>query len=169
VTSAWARRRDRHGDAKRQAFLLQHGFRHDGESASFLYLRLIAEAPPAATVPGFEIRALAGPGEAATRAAAQREVWNLRPLGAIDGGDHVRLAAWPDYRPDLDVVAVDSSVYVAAFATGWADAVTASATSGPSASVPTFGVVDWPGRDGRVSAAHGDTCDQDGRALDWRS
>lgn len=132
--SAWAWQ----GDTERRALLGEHGFRHDGESASLVYLRSLATPPPVADVPGFEVRAMSGPGEPEARAAAQREVWNARPVGAIDGHDYERLMASPGYQQDLDLMVVDSSSRVLAFAHGWVDAVNHIGYLGPVGALPGF-------------------------------
>lgn len=133
--SAWAWQ----GDTERRAFLAAHGFRHDGESVSLVYARSLAAPPPAVAVaPGFEIRAVAGPGEAATRAAAQREAWSSRPVGLVDGRDYERLMASPGYRRDLDVMVVDPSGRALAFAQGWLDAANHSGYLGPVGVSPDF-------------------------------
>ncbi len=112
----------RQDDARRIAFLEQHGFRYSGKFAEVNMLRSLDEPiPETAVPPGFQVRALAEAGETSNRAAAHREVWLPWTDGNVSDDDYVRLMRLPGYHRDLDVVAVALDGVIAAFMNGWID------------------------------------------------
>ena len=112
----------RQDDAKRIAFLEQHGFRYSGEFAEVNMLRSLDEPIPETVVPpGCQVRALAEEGEISARAAAHREVWLPWTDGNVSDEDYVRFMRLPGYHRDLDVVGVAPDGVIAAFVNGWID------------------------------------------------
>ena len=96
----------RQDDAKRIAFLEQHGFRYSGEFAEVNMLRSLDEPIPESALPaGCQVRAVAEAGEISNRAAAQREVWQPWTVGNVSDDDYARFMRLPGYHRDLDVVA----------------------------------------------------------------
>ncbi|MBN2305821.1 MAG: hypothetical protein JXQ72_15165, partial [Anaerolineae bacterium] len=75
----------RQDNARRIAFLEQHGFRYSGEFAEVNMLRSLDEPIPESPVlpAGYQIRAVAETGEISRRAAAQREVWHPWTVGDV--------------------------------------------------------------------------------------
>ena len=95
----------RQDNAKRIAFLEQHGFRYSGEFAEVNMLRSLDEPIPASALPaGCQVRAMAEAGEISNRAAAQREVWQPWTVGNVSDDDYARFMQLPGYHRDLDVV-----------------------------------------------------------------
>jgi ribosomal protein S18 acetylase RimI-like enzyme len=114
----------RQDDAKRIAFLEQHGFRYSGEFAEVNMLRGLDEPIPETVVPpGYQVRALSEAGDTSNRAAAHREVWLPWTDGNVSDDDYVRFMRLPGYHRDLDVVAVTPDGVIAAFMNGWIDPV----------------------------------------------
>jgi mycothiol synthase len=112
----------RQDDAKRIAFLEQHGFRYSGEFAEVNMIRLLDEPIPETVIPpGCQVRSLAEAGEISNRASAHREVWLPWTDGNISDEDYVRFMQLPGYHRDLDVVAVAPDGVIAAFVNGWID------------------------------------------------
>jgi GNAT superfamily N-acetyltransferase len=69
----------RQGDARRIAFLEEHGFRR-GQHVELSLLRSLAERIPTLEPPiGYEIRPVAGPDEAPERADVENDVWQSTP------------------------------------------------------------------------------------------
>ena len=139
----------RQDDAKRIAFLEQHGFRYSGEFAEVNMLRSLAEPIPDAALPaGCQVRAvLADAGEIANRAAAQREVWQPWTVGNVSDDDYATLMRLPGYHRELDVVAVApdgvtqhlwSWAGVAAYVNGWLDPVNRIGDFGPVGALPAY-------------------------------
>jgi mycothiol synthase len=112
----------RQDDAKRIAFLEQHGFRYSGEFAEVNMLRGLDEPIPEPSIPpGYQVRALAEAGETSNRAAAHREVWLPWTDGNVSDDDYAHFMRLPGYHRDLDVVAVTPDGVIAAFMNGWID------------------------------------------------
>jgi ribosomal protein S18 acetylase RimI-like enzyme len=112
----------RQDDAKRIAFLEQHGFCYSGEFAEVNMIRLLDEPIPETVIPpGCQVRALAEAGDTSNRASAHREVWLPWTDGNISDDDYVRFMQLPGYHRDLDVVAVAPDGVIAAFVNGWID------------------------------------------------
>jgi ribosomal protein S18 acetylase RimI-like enzyme len=112
----------RQDDAKRIAFLEQHGFCYSGEFAEVNMIRLLDEPIPETVIPpGCQVRSLAEAGEISNRASAHREVWLPWTDGNISDEDYVRFMQLPGYHRDLDVVAVAPDGVIAAFVNGWID------------------------------------------------
>jgi ribosomal protein S18 acetylase RimI-like enzyme len=128
----------RQDDESRREFLERHGFRPRGY-VEVNMMRSLAEpiaapAPPA----GWQIRAVAGPGEASIRAAAQRAVWQPWTVGDVSGGDYARLMRLPGYERELDVVAVSPDGEIAAYVNGWADPLNRIGDFGPVGTLPAY-------------------------------
>jgi ribosomal protein S18 acetylase RimI-like enzyme len=132
----------RQDNAKRIAFLEQHGF-HRGEYVEVNMLRSLGEAlppealpreatPPLALPGGFRVRSLAGDAsEVADRAAAHREVWRPWTVGEVTDEQYARFMRMPGYDRDLDVVAVAPDGTIAAYVNGWLDPVNKIGDLGP--------------------------------------
>jgi ribosomal protein S18 acetylase RimI-like enzyme len=121
----------RQDNAKRIAFLEQHGFRR-GEYAEVNMLRSLDEPIPESTLPtGCQVRAVADAGEISNRAAAQREVWHPWTVGNVSDDDYARFMRLPGYYRDLDVVAVAPDGVIAAYVNGWIDPVNRIGDFGP--------------------------------------
>jgi mycothiol synthase len=129
----------RQDNGKRRAFLRRHGFRYSGEFAEVNMLRA-AEAPVPEPVlpPGFQIRAVAGIGEASKRAAAHREVWRPWSDGDVSDEQYALFMRLPAYRRDLDVVAVAPDGGIAAFVNCWIDPVNRTGELGSVGTVPAY-------------------------------
>jgi ribosomal protein S18 acetylase RimI-like enzyme len=114
----------RQDDAKRVAFLEQHGFRYRGEFAEVNMLRSLAEPIPETVVPpGCQVRALAEAGDTSSRAEGEREVWLPWTDGNVSDDDYARLMRLPGYHRELDLVAVAPDGIIAAFVNCWIDPV----------------------------------------------
>ena len=124
--------------AKRIAFLEQLGFRR-GSYAEINFLRSLDERVAECAVPGgFQVRAMASPGEAADRAAAQRDVWQPWTVGNVTGGDYARLMRLPGYDRHLDVVVVAPDGVIAAYVNGWMDPLNRIGDFGPVGCRPAY-------------------------------
>jgi mycothiol synthase len=128
----------RQDDARRIAFLEQHGFRYSGEFAEVNMLRSLDEPIPESTLPsGCQVRAVRV-GEISNRAAAQREVWHPWTVGEVSDKDYARLMQLPGYHRDLDVVAVTPEGIIAAYVNGWIDPVNRIGDFGPVGALPAY-------------------------------
>ena len=128
----------RQDDARRIAFLEQHGFRYSGEFTEVNMLRSLDEPIPESTVPiGCQVRAVQV-GEISKRAAAQREVWHPWTVGNVSDTDYERLMQLPGYHRDLDVVTVTPDGVIAAYANGWIDPVNRIGDFGPVGALPAY-------------------------------
>jgi mycothiol synthase len=122
----------RQDNAKRIAFLEQHGFRYSGEFAEVNMLRSLDEPIPESVLPaGCQVRAVAEAGEISNRAAAQREVWHPWTVGNVSDDDYAYFMRLPGYNRDLDVVAVTPDGVIAAYVNGWIDPVNRIGDFGP--------------------------------------
>ena len=129
----------RQDDAKRIAFLEQHGFRYSGEFAEVNMLRSLDEPIPETVLPpGCQVRALAEAGEFSNRATAQREVWQPWTVGNVSDEDYARLMRLPGYHRDLDVVAVAPDGVIAAYVNGWIDPLNRIGDFGPVGARPAY-------------------------------
>ena len=132
VAGAWQ------NDAKRRAFLEEHGFRR-GEHVEVHLLRpLDGPIPSSPPPPGCRVRAVARAGETADRAAAQREAWQPWPVGRISDDDYAYLMRLPGYRRDLDLVAVTPDGVIAAYVNGWIDPHNRIGALGPVGTRPAY-------------------------------
>ena len=129
----------RQDDAKRIAFLGQHGFRYSGEFAEVNMLRALAEPIPETVVPPCcQVRALAEAGDTSNRAGAEREVWLPWTVGNVSDDDYARLMRLPGYDRELDVVAVAPDGVIAAYVNCWIDPVNRIGDFGPVGARPTY-------------------------------
>jgi mycothiol synthase len=130
----------RQDDAKRIAFLEQHGFRYSGKFAEVNMLRSLDEPIPESALPtGCQVRAVVDEvGEISNRAAAHREVWLPWTVGYVSDDDYARFMRLPGYHRDLDVVAVASDGVIAAFVNGWIDPVNRIGDFGPVGARPAY-------------------------------
>jgi ribosomal protein S18 acetylase RimI-like enzyme len=128
----------RQDNAKRIAFLEQHGFRQGGEFSEVNMLcsldRPVAEA---VLPPGCQVRAV-GVGEIPNRAAAQREVWYPWSVGNVSDEDYAAFMQLPGYDRELDVVAVAPDGVIAAYVNGWIDTVNQIGDFGPLGARPAY-------------------------------
>lgn len=121
----------RQDDARRIAFLEEHGFRR-GEHVEISLLRSLADPIPEPTsLDGYEIRPVIGPEEAAERADVENEVWQSSPANAITGDDYIRLMGLPGYDRELDIVAVAPDGTIAANVNNWLDPLNRIGICGP--------------------------------------
>jgi ribosomal protein S18 acetylase RimI-like enzyme len=121
----------RQDDAKRIAFLEQHGFRRGAYTEVNMICSLDEPIPTFVLSAGCHVRAVAEAGEIADRAAAQREVWHPWTVGEVSDDDYARLMRLPGYHRDLDVVAVVPDGAIAAYVNGWIDPVNRIGDFGP--------------------------------------
>jgi ribosomal protein S18 acetylase RimI-like enzyme len=129
----------RQDDAKRIAFLEQHGFRYSGEFAEVNMLRSLDEPIPESTLPpGCQIRALAEAGDTSNRAGAERDVWLPWTVGNVSDDDYARLMRLPGYHRELDVVAVAPDGVIAAYVNCWIDPVNRIGDFGPVGARPAY-------------------------------
>ena len=129
----------RQDNAKRIAFLEQHGFRLGGEFSEVNMLRSLDEPIPESTLPtGCQVRALAETGDTANRAEAEREVWLPWTVGNVSDDDYARLMRLPGYQRDLDVVAVAPDGVIAAYVNCWIDPVNRIGDFGPVGARPAY-------------------------------
>lgn len=127
----------RQDDAKRIAFLEQHGF-GPGDWAE-INLRPLDEAIADPVAPaGFRIREVLAQRETGARAAAERDVWYPYISGNITGDDYGRLMSMPGYDRDLDMVAVAPHGAIAAYVNGWIDPVNRIGDLGPVGALPAY-------------------------------
>lgn len=129
----------RQDDAKRIAFLEQHGFQFRGEFAEVNMLRSLDGPIREAVLPaGCEVRAVAETSEISNRAAAQREVWQPWTVGNVSDDDYARFMKLPGYHRDLDVVTVTPEGVIAAYVNGWIDPVNRIGDFGPVGALPAY-------------------------------
>jgi ribosomal protein S18 acetylase RimI-like enzyme len=129
----------RQDDAKRIAFLEQHGFRYSGKFAEVNMLRALAEPIPEPVVlPGCQVRALAEAGDTSDRAGAERDVWLPWTVGNVSDDDYARLMRLPGYDRELDVVAVAPDGIIAAYVNCWIDSVNRVGDFGPVGARPAY-------------------------------
>jgi ribosomal protein S18 acetylase RimI-like enzyme len=130
----------RQDNARRIAFLEQHGFRYSGEFVEVNMLRSLAEPGPNVALPaGCQVRAvLPEPGDIAKRAAAQRAVWLPWTVGNVSDDDYAALMRLSDYQRDLDVVTVTPNGTIAAYVNGWLDPVNRIGDFGPVGALPAY-------------------------------
>lgn len=109
-------------NARRIAFLDEHGFRYRGEFAEVNHICSLTGRIAEPQVPaGYQVRAVSDPDEIPDRAAAHRDVWLPWTDGMLSDHDYARMTKLPGYDPDLDVVAVAPDGRIAAFVNGWLD------------------------------------------------
>jgi ribosomal protein S18 acetylase RimI-like enzyme len=129
----------RHDNAKRIAFLEQHGFRYSGAFAEVNMLRSLAEPIPASVLPtGCQVRAVAEAGDIANRAAAQRDVWRPWSVSNVSDDDYAYLMRLPGYHRDLDIVTVTPDGVIAAYVNGWLDPINRIGDFGPVGARPGY-------------------------------
>jgi mycothiol synthase len=129
----------RQDDARRIAFLEQHGFRYRGDFAEVNMLRSLDEPTAELSVPeGYQVREVAEKGEHAQRAAAHREVWLPWTDGDIRDDDYARFMRLPGYARDLDIVAVTPQGEIAVFVNGWLDPLNHIGDFGPVGARPAY-------------------------------
>ncbi len=129
----------RQNDARRIAFLEQHGFRYWGDFAEVNMLRPLDNPIPEAALPAdYEVRAMAEAGEISQRAAAQREVWRPWTVGNVSDDDYAHFMRMPGYVRDLDIVTVAPNGVIAAYVNGWIDPVNRIGDFGPVGSLPAY-------------------------------
>ncbi len=128
----------RRDNAKRIAFLEQHGFRRGGY-AEVNMLRSLDEPIPESALPtGCQVRAVSDAGEIPNRAAAQREVWQPWTVGNVSDDDYAYFMRLPGYHRELDVVAVAADGVIAAYVNGWIDPVNRIGDFGPVGALPAY-------------------------------
>lgn len=122
----------RRDDARRIAFLQQHGFQCSDRFAEVNLLRSLDDPiPEAALPPGYRVRAVAEMGDISDRAAVQRDVWHPWYVGDVDDDEYAYLMRLPGYHRDLDVVTVAPDGVIAAYVNGWIDPVNRIGDCGP--------------------------------------
>jgi ribosomal protein S18 acetylase RimI-like enzyme len=130
----------RQDDAKRIAFLEQHGFRYSGEFAEVNMLRGLDEPIPEPSIPaGCQVRALAADaGEISNRAGAERDVWLPWTVGNVSDDDYARLMRMPGYDRELDVVAIAPDGIIGAYVNCWIDPLNRIGDFGPVGARPAY-------------------------------
>ncbi|HSN77177.1 MAG TPA: GNAT family N-acetyltransferase [Anaerolineae bacterium] len=129
----------RQDNARRIAFLEQHGFRPGHQFSEVNMLRSLDEPIPEAIVPaGCQVRAVAGADEIPNRAAAQREVLHPWTVGNVSDDDYAYFMRLPGYQRDLDVVAAAPDGVIAAYVNGWIDPVNRIGDFGPVGARPAY-------------------------------
>lgn len=128
----------RQDDARRIAFLEQHGFQRGAYVEVNLLCGLDQSIPEAVLPAGFQVRALAEVGETSARAGAQREVWQPWTVGHVSADDYARFMRLPGYHRDLDVVAVAPDGVIAAYVNAWIDPVNRIGDFGPVGARPAY-------------------------------
>ncbi len=128
----------RQDNARRIAFLKQHGFQYCGDFAEVNMLRSLDEPIPDVTLPaGYEVRAVAAD-EISNRAAGQRDVWLPWTVGNITDDDYAYFMRLPGYHRDLDIVAVAPDGVIAAYVNGWIDPINRIGDFGPVGAIPEY-------------------------------
>jgi mycothiol synthase len=128
----------RQNNARRRAFLEQHGFRQGGEFSEVNMLCTLDEPIPAGALPiGCQVRAV-DVGEISNRAGAQREVWYPWTVGNVSDEDYAAFMQLPGYDRELDVVAVAPDGVIAAYVNGWIDTVNRIGDFGPLGARPAY-------------------------------
>jgi len=129
----------RQDNARRIAFLEQHGFKQGGEFSEVNMICPLDAPLPAPVVPaGYHVRAVAAAGEISHRAAAQRAVWRPWSVGDVSDEDYARLMQLPGYDRQLDVVAVAPDGVIAAYVNGWIDPLNRVGDFGPVGALPAY-------------------------------
>jgi mycothiol synthase len=131
----------RQDDARRLAFLEEHGFRLRGRFSEVNMLRALAEPTPdpSPVLPaGYQVRALAEAEETADRAQAERDVWLPWSVGEVDEEDYARLMRLPGYERELDVVTVAPDGAIGAYVNCWIDPVNRIGDFGPVGARPAY-------------------------------
>lgn len=122
----------RQDDAKRIAFLEQHGFQCCGDSAEVNMLRSLDEPIPESQLPhGYQVREVLETGEITNRASIQREVWHPWTVGNVSDDDYARFMQLPGYYRDLDIVSIAPNGVIAAYVNGWIDPLNKIGDFGP--------------------------------------
>lgn len=121
----------RQDNAKRIAFLEEHGFRPGGEFSEVNMIRPLNEPIPQAEIPaGCQVRAVEA-SEISNRAEAQREVWHPWTVGNVSDDDYACFMRLPGYHREMDIVAVAPDGVIAAYVNGWIDPVNRIGDFGP--------------------------------------
>ena len=130
----------RQDNAKRIAFLEQHGFRQGGDFSEVNMLCSLDGPIPDVVLPaGCQVRSVvAEAGEISNRAAAQREVWHPWTVGNVSDDDYACFMRLPGYDRDLDVVAVAPDGVIAAYVNVWIDPVIRVGDFGPLGALPAY-------------------------------
>jgi len=129
----------RQDDARRIAFLEQHGFHYSGRFAEVNMIRSLKGPIAASPLPeGYHIREVSGPIEAPERAAVQREVWQPWSVGQVSAVDYVRFMRLPAYERELDLVAVSLHGTFASYVNGWIDTQNHVGDFGPVGARPAY-------------------------------
>jgi ribosomal protein S18 acetylase RimI-like enzyme len=109
----------REDDAERIAAVARHGFTIDDDYGHVTLSRSLAEPIPTIGLPdGFTIRPVAGNGEVDGYAALHRAAFNST---SMTPGWRARTLESPQYRSDLDLVAVAPDGELAGFCVCWLD------------------------------------------------
>ncbi len=122
----------RQDDAKRIAFLEQHGFQYCGDFAEVNMLRSLDEPiPKSQLLHGYQVREVSETGEITNRASIQREVWHPWTVGNVSDDDYARFMQLPGYYRDLDIVSIAPNGVIAAYVNGWIDPLNKIGDFGP--------------------------------------
>ncbi len=129
----------RKDNARRTAFLEQHGFQRGGEFSEVNMICMLNEAIPGLVPPaGCCVRAFAGEEEITNRAEAQRDVWQPWTVGNVTDNDYAAFMRLPGYDRELDVVAVAPDGVIAAYVNGWIDPLNRVGDFGPVGTRPAY-------------------------------
>ena len=122
----------REDDTTRLALLDRQGYTLDGDHAYVMMQRPLQDPLPDPHLPpGFAIRPLAGLGEVEAYAAVHRRAFQSTSMTADWRARTLRM---PQYRPELDLVAVAPDGRIAGFCVGWL------AADGGAAQIEPLGV-----------------------------
>jgi len=122
----------RQDDAKKIAFLGEHGFKFSGRFAEVNMLRSLDEPIVELKIPpGYRVCSMGEFTNIADRAAAQREVWQPWTVGNVSEADYTRFMQLPGYQRDLDVVTVTPRGVIASYVNGWIDPLNRIGDFGP--------------------------------------
>jgi mycothiol synthase len=126
-------------DAKRIAFLEQHGFQYCGDFAEVNMMRSLEEPIPESQLPdGYQVREASETGEITNRASIHREVWHPWSVGNVSDDDYARFMQLPGYHHDLDIVTVAPNGVIAAYVNGWIDPVNQIGDFGPVGALEAY-------------------------------
>jgi mycothiol synthase len=131
----------RQDDAKRCAFLEQHGFHIGGEFSEVNMLSTLDRPIPEIMLPAdCQVRAVAehSQSEISNRAAAHRDIWQPWTVGNVHAEDYANFMKLPGYNRELDIVAVTPDGVIAAYVNGWIDPLNKIGDFGPVGALPAY-------------------------------
>jgi len=126
----------REDDSERLALLARHGYTLDDDDTYVMMSRPLDESPPLPTLPpGFTIRPLAGACEVDAYVALHQRAF---ASAALTMAWRARTLCMPQYRPEIDLVAVAPDGRLVGFCVGWLAAERRAAQIEPLGIDPAF-------------------------------